>query len=147
MHSTAFRPAWWLVFWGLLTSLSLNWVLPVFDHHAAEYNPFHTHRVVGAVSPDQRAHRLADHHHGAGQPHVHGASAAPSGPASTSPSVVGFTALDGLLDLAARAGDLAVAADWALPQPPLALWLAVGAGAVLLFPLAAPPPIQPPRFA
>lgn len=140
-NSLAFPPAWWLVFWGLLTSLSMNWVLPVFDHHAAEYSPFHGHAVAGGAA--QLHHLLEIHAHGAGQPHTHSEAGAPV--STTSGTVISLSALDGLLTLVARAADVVVTTAWPLPQPPVGLWLAVGMATVLLLWRATPPPKSPPR--
>jgi hypothetical protein len=143
--SMAFRPGWWLVFWGLLTSLSLNWVLPAFDHHAAEYNPFHSHDVVGDASPAQRQQLLAHHAHGAGQSHLHPGS--PGTPVARDPHVVSLGALDGVLALVARAADVVAPPAWSLPPAPLALWLVAAAAVVLLSMLTVSPPERPPRIA
>lgn len=141
----ATRLSWWLVFWGLLTSLSLNWVLPAFDHHAAEYSPLHTHQVVGA-SGAQRGALLAAHTHGAGHPHDHHApGTAASG--SSAPTLVSLIALDGLLALVAHAADLVTAPGLPLPLPPVALWVIAGAAVILLLRPLRPPPERPPRSA
>jgi hypothetical protein len=139
------RLSWGLVFWGLLTSLSLNWVLPAFDHHAAEYSPFHTHQVVGASSVLRDA-LLAAHNHGAGHRHDHHASGpAPAG--LPDPTVVSLSAFDGLLAVVAQVADLVLAPSLPLPLPPLAVWVTAGTVLILLLHLLSPPPEQPPRRA
>jgi hypothetical protein len=120
-------------------------VLPAFDHHAAEYNPFHSHEVVGTASPAQRQQLLVNHQHGAGQPHQHPSEPAPRA-VPPGPTVVSLGALDGVLALVAPAADLVASEPWRLLLAPLAVWVVVGAAALLLLPRSALPRKQPPRF-
>jgi hypothetical protein len=144
-----YRLSWWLTFWGLLTSLSLNWVLPAFDHHAAEYNPFHSHQVVGG-SPAEREALLAAHHHGAGHAHDHHNPTMPAGtlaPESDTPTLVSLRSLEGVLALVTQAVETVAAVAAPLPLLPPALWLAVGTLSFFLFRLPTRPPEAPPRLA
>jgi hypothetical protein len=156
MPSLRLRPTWWLVMWGLSASLSLNFVLPAFDHHAVEYSPFHSHVILGARSAAEREQALAEHQHGAGQPHTHapadtgaGASSAASAVAWPNPTPLVFATggwLEGLLALsAAGAPDLLVSLDWSAPQPVFAVWFALLPAALFFLLRTSPPPIQPPR--
>ena len=130
--------------------LSINWVLPAFDHHAADYSPFHGHLAPGVASTAEFEAAVAVHTHGGGQPHEHGPAARPLTPSAlagteTTPTVIGLSLLDGWRALLATATDLVVATHWPLPQPPLAVWLTLAAAAVILHKRLLPLPEQPPR--
>jgi hypothetical protein len=142
--------AWWITFCGLVVSLSVNWVLPTFDHHVVEYSPFHNHVVLNAASASDRHQALVAHTDGSTHPHSHTAPAArdvawASAPASHAPSVIGTSLLTDLLALAASVVHVIVAHDWLLPQPVLALWLLLLPAAMLLLRRVTPPPEKPPR--
>ena len=144
-----YRLSWWLTFWGLLTSLSLNWVLPALDHHAAEYNPFHAHAVVGG-SAAQRKALLVAHGHGAGHPHDHREATTPAagvGQRPGAPILVSLSTLEGVRALAAHAAEVLAAMAAPLPLPPQALWLTVGVLPLILLWTQTRPPINPPRRA
>lgn len=166
MNVRRLRPAWWLVFWGLMASLSVNSVLPAFDHHASDYSPIHGHVVLGGLSASQREQALAAHTHGAAEPHAHAAvelhahvatephahaGAAPGHPPGAvvavedTPAVAGISLLSELLTLAAGTVHMLVVSDWILSQPLLALWLSLLPAALLLRRQMTPPPEQPPR--
>jgi hypothetical protein len=148
MTTPANRLSWWIVLWGLIPALSLNTVLPALDHHAAEYSPFHSHIVLGAATPAERDALLADHHHGAGQPHSHepaeSTGAAGAVAAQSNLTVIGARLADGLLALAASADLQSMPAGLGL-LPPLALWLVLLPAALFLAWTASPPLPQPPR--
>jgi hypothetical protein len=89
---------------------------------------------------------MADHHHGAGQPHEHGPAGANGAVAAQSSlALIGTRLLDGLLSLAAGAADLQVLPAGHAALPPLALWLTLLPAAVFLAWRASPPPERPPR--
>ncbi len=149
------RPAWWIVFFGLLISLSVNWVLPAFDHHAVEYSPFHGHLVLGASSASERDQALAAHSHSAALPshthaHDHAAPAeqtasSTGAPPAAAPTIIGTSLLTDLQALADSVVHVIVDVDWLLPQPAMALWLILLPAALLLLHRPPPPPEQPPR--
>jgi hypothetical protein len=150
MTASASRPSWWIVLWGLIAALSVNSVLPALDHHAAEYSPFHAHVVAGAATPAERDALLQDHHHGSGQPHRHGPAGDESNPAGAVAShstltVIGARLADGLLSLAANAGDQQLMPAELPLSPPLAIWLALLPAVLFLAWRASPPPERPPR--
>lgn len=144
-------PAWWIVYWGLITSLSVNVVLPAFDHHASEYSPFHGHVVLGSASPTERDQLLTAHAHAAAQPHSHGSTASNQEPGvvaqdEAARAVIGTSLLTDLLALAASVVHVIVATHRPLPQAVLAIWLTLAAAALLLRMRAIPPPEQPPCY-
>jgi hypothetical protein len=146
------RPAWWIVIAGLICSLSVNFVLPAFDHHAADYSPWHDHVVVGASTAAEREQALQAHTHGAGVPHSHGPTGAEHQAATVvaeaaGRAVIGTAALTDLLAVAASALVFVASADWPAPQPMAALWLALLPAALLLRPRTPLPPERPPRYA
>jgi hypothetical protein len=102
--------------------------------------------VVGAATPAEWEALMADHHHGAGQPHEHGPAGANGAVAAQSSlALIGTRLLDGLLSLAAGAADLQVLPAGHAALPPLALWLTLLPAAVFLAWRASPPPERPPR--
>lgn len=132
--------------WGLSASLSLNFVLPALDHHAAEYSPFHAHLVVGALTTAEREQALAAHQHGGGQPHTHPASAAVLPMTGETPVVYATGLWESLLALGAGGvPELRVRLDWPVPPPLYAVWLVLLPAALCLVLRSSPPPIQPPR--
>jgi hypothetical protein len=148
MTTTVYRPSWWIVLWGLIAAVSLNNVLPALDHHAAEYSPFHVHLVVGAGTPAERDALLADHHHGAGQPHQHEPADSGSTPgavgAQSNLTAIGARLADGLLSLVASA-DPQIMPEGLPLLPALPLWVTLLPVVLFLAWRASPPPEQPPR--
>jgi hypothetical protein len=148
MTTTVYRPSWWIVLWGLIAAVSLNNVLPALDHHAAEYSPFHAHLVVGADTPAERDALLADHHHGAGQPHQHGPAHDDGVPAAVAAqsnlTVIGARLADGLLALVASA-DPQIMPEGLPLLLALTLWVTLLPAVLFLARRASPPPEQPPR--
>jgi hypothetical protein len=49
---------------GILLAIGLRFLLPIFDHNAAEHDPWHSHIVVGARDVRQYVQALAHHQHG-----------------------------------------------------------------------------------
>lgn len=149
MSLPALRPAWWMVLWGLISTLSLSLALPAFGYSAADYNPLHQHVVAGAGSTSERSQALAEHTHG-GAP-----ASSPSGkPGSELRTIsvpdtvaaVGGTApgIGHLLFCPACAAYWLAALDAAASTPP-ALWQRLTTIAIFGAWLGGPPPLQPPR--
>lgn len=55
----------------LLAAAGLTIALPLLDHHAVEFSPWHGHIVIGALTNQERALALAHHHHLYEQPQQH----------------------------------------------------------------------------
>jgi len=51
---------------AVLLSIGLRYSLPIVDPYAAEYDPWHTHVVIGAGSPAEVDLALANHQHRTG---------------------------------------------------------------------------------
>lgn len=155
MSTVPFRPAWWIALWGLISALSLNYALPAFDDHAADYSPFHSHVVIGATSPAERSQVLANHTHTGGRTDTHPEAAGTAGastPSATStPDPLqaahgNATGYGGGLPCAACAGACLLAGmnllSASFPSP---IWLVSGTALLFrAFPSASPPE-QPPR--
>ena len=150
MNDFVLRPAWWIVVCGLMSTLSLTFVLPILGQHTADYSPFHQHVITGADTPDERRQALADHQHGGAQsPHHPDESA--SGPSARSvpnpvPASAGNVGLDGSrLCLACAGAHLLAALDQPGPTTPPAIWQRVTTSPLSGAWHSAPPPPPPPR--
>jgi hypothetical protein len=120
---------------GLLASLGVLILLPAFDHHAAEYSPWHSHLTLsGADLPFHHEHPFA-------QPHHHSAGSGPAVPASG--VVFAPNPLSGVVSLLA-AFDQVLPSAWLVLAPLSALWLVNAVTRLLLRPnplsLLDPPP-------
>lgn len=133
---------------SLLAALGLLALLPAFDHHAAEYSPWHGHVIVGGASlPAGHAHPFA-------QPHTHPAAhthspAAPVSGAQSTPGVV-FTpaSLPGIVSvLVALSAILPGPGVWLAAVPLAALWLLLASARLSPRPCALTLPDPPPRLA
>jgi hypothetical protein len=133
---------------ALLGALGLLALLPAFDHHAAEYSPWHGHlSATGAPLPAGHVHPFAQPHlHPAA--HTHGPAASARG-AESAPGVI-FTpaSLPGIVSvLAALTAVLPPPGVWMAAVPLTALWLFLAATRLSPRPFALTLPDPPPRLA
>jgi len=147
-------PRVWLgAYLMLMISVGINLALPLLDHHAAEYKPWHPHLVLGALSASERALALAFHRHGYQQSHAHDPLTGmplpgPAGyPQAQDQPVVLLIAdvPDGLIS--GGMGDSVFLVPIAQRQavPPSSLWQPFPPVELFRVQVAAPPPTPPPR--
>lgn len=132
-----------LIHLALLAALGVLALLPAFDHHAAEYSPWHSHLLAGGrVAVDAPEH----HDHPYAQPHAH--PAAPGDPASAATDGVVFAPnpLAGVVSLLAALDQVTPPGLAPLALPVAALWLLCAAGRLWPRPIQTPLPDPPPRL-
>lgn len=150
MSLPALRPAWWIVLWGLISTLSLSLALPALGFSAADYNPFHQHLVTGADNPSERRQALAEHTHDGGPAPVHPSTADSVARALSvpelPPTVVGTApGIDHSLVCPACAPYLLIPFDAPATSAPPSLWQKLTITTLFGAWLSGPPPVQPPR--
>lgn len=150
MHVIALRPAWWIVLFGLISTLSLSYALPAFGYSAADYNPLHQHVVTGAESPAERSQALAEHTHDGRPTSAHPSTAGSVPPALSEsdslPAVAGTAPGSGhSLFCPACAPHLLTDTGTPTTTAPPSLWQRLMTSLSFGAWLSGPPPVQPPR--
>lgn len=138
----------------LLAAVGLIIALPLIDHHAIEYSPWHAHIVLGVSDDRERAWILATHHHTFEQPHQHDpVTGLPLQPHSDPPRAphaaqVIVTADDsGSLVAYYWAAELGLTASPSLSLPPSGVWSQLASVDPLPSFSDIAPPLPPPRAA
>jgi hypothetical protein len=132
-----------LIHLALLASLGVLALLPAFDHHAAEYSPWHSHLLAGGRAvvgmPEHHAHPYT-------QPHTH--PAAPGDPALAEASgvIFGPNPLAGVVSLLAALDQAIPPGLTPLALPAVALWLLCALGQLWPRAIQTPLPDPPPRL-
>jgi hypothetical protein len=138
-------------------SIWLRYVLPVVDQRLIEYDPWHTHIVLGAQNPQEYAAALAHHHHhNTGEPFQEGNSL----PHSTSPVQAGNKGTresPQVLNISTKMDSRTTTLGseiqtWLVPSisaylaQPDSLWQTCTQSSLLSTDTVTPPPPPPPRF-
>lgn len=132
-----------LIHLALLASLGVLALLPAFDHHAAEYSPWHSHLLAGGrVAVDAPDH----HDHPYTQPHAHLLVPDSSTAADAGGVVFASNRLAGVVSLLAALDQVMPASLTPLALPLAALWLLCAASRLWPRPIQTPLPDPPPRL-
>jgi hypothetical protein len=140
-----------VLFWTLTLRLSL----PLYNHHFAEFTPWHDHFILGAYSAAERERVLASHHHAYEQPHHHHAAIAhASSDMARSQIYSGGIRVISAPDPLSSAISIATVLDSAvfIPfvalflEPSRKLWRTFHASLPIPLGLECPPPHPPPRI-
>ncbi len=132
-----------LIHLALLASLGVLALLPAFDHHAAEYSPWHSHLLAGGrVAVSTPAH----HAHPYAQPHTHPAALGAPALAETNGVVFGPNPLAGVVSLLAALDQVVPTGLAPLALPVAALWLLCALGWLWPRAIQSPLPDPPPRL-
>jgi hypothetical protein len=137
-----------------LAAVGQSLALPIVDHHALEYSPWHSHLVLSAGSAQAAAWAITHHHHTFEQQHPHDpATGLPFAPETPSPSafrrlrVLVIGGDPGRLIASFVAVDLGPTAASGLGLPPVWLWQPIAAVDPLAIRARVSPPLPPPRAA
>lgn len=128
---------------ALLASLGVLALLPAFDHHAAEYSPWHSHLLAGGrVAPDTAWH----HDHPYAVEHTHPAAPLDAALPDAEGVVFGPNPLAGVVSLLAALDQVIPAGTTPLALPLAALWLLCTASQLWPRAFQTPLPDPPPRL-
>lgn len=131
-----------LTHFALLAALGVLALLPAFDHHAAEYSPWHSHLLAGGrVAPDTAWH----HNHPYAQPHTHPAAPDDAARPDASAFVFGPNPLAGVVSLLAALDQVIPTGLVPVALPLAALWLLCAASQLRPCATQIPFPDPPPR--